>query len=133
MKFGVVLALLCAVAVSGCNDLPDLNGPSLDFTTEEFTGTLQPGGTVKHDFTIRNNGQLTATVLSAGSAQTIKLGIGVPAGATCNPLSGAYTTFNVSAPPEITGPVTPGPLCVILADDGTLTEAINYRIRVQHT
>lgn len=51
MRLGVLVVLVCSLVFSACENALDIDGPSLDFTTEEFTGTLQPGGTAKHDFT----------------------------------------------------------------------------------
>ena len=131
MRFVPLFVLVCSLAFGGCDNLLDLDGPSLDFTTVEFEGTIGPLESAKHDFTIRSDGQMTATLLSAGSAETIKMGVGVPNGEACELL--VEQTFTVSVMPELTGPATAGPLCVQIADDGTLTEPITYRIRVQHT
>ncbi len=131
MRLGVLFVVFCAFAVAGCDNLLDINDPSPNVQTEFFEDTLQPGERKWHGFTIIQAGQLTATILSAGSAVTINLGVGVPEGPNCDPL--ALTTFPVSTPPQIAGPATPGPLCVIIEDDGTLTEPISYRIQVEHT
>ena len=131
MRIVVLFVLAGSLVFGGCENMLDLDGPSLDFTTVEFTGTIGPGESAKHDFTIRNDGQLTATLLSAGSAITIKMGVGVPNGSACDVL--VERTYTVALMPELTGPATVGSLCVQIADDGTLTEPINYVIRVQHS
>ena len=146
-RLPVALALLAAVSLTfacskklGPSDIPTL-------ATENFTGTIAPGGTASHTFTVRYEVSYTdasVTVTSLTSVATgapaqitigiafgnINQGICTPAPSYINPAA----RLNQEQP---TGdlPFRSGAYCVQIFDNPaapTVTEPLNYTLTVLH-
>src|SRR3954463_13361013 len=82
-----MLALLaaCALAAGACSTSGDDSSapasavvPSVLSVTENFSGTVQPGSSDAHSFTVTtNNASIALTMTSVGPPATIAMGFGI--------------------------------------------------------
>ena len=108
--------------------------PTISATTETFTGTVNPGGSDSHNFTVaQSGGQVSVTLTAAGPPATIFMGVGVgtPSGTAC--------TLIAQSPPSqagtasvLSGTAQAGAYCVTVFDIGNQTAPITYSVTVSH-
>jgi hypothetical protein len=134
----LILALVVSV-VAGCQTGSDTSSslltPSVNPTTENFTGTVDVGGSDSHPFTIAlSNGQVNVTLTSAGPPSTIYMGLGVGSWSdpTCTLLSGASTVAPAGTTAQLSGTANAGSYCVKVYDAGNQTAQVTYAVTVTH-
>jgi hypothetical protein len=100
-------------------------------TTETFTGTVPAGGVAFHNFTVAQQGTITATLtaLSPQSTITVGLGIGNPSGTTCSLVSTNETTKMGSV---LSGTIAVGAYCIQIYDIGNIQGSDDYTITLVH-
>lgn len=97
--------------------------------TENFAGTVTLRSSVWHDFVVTASGTATVGLTSlASTAPSIGLGIG-DATSGCERL-----TFSeeAQAGDTLAATVEPGEYCVLVTDNGRLTEPASYTVSVKH-
>jgi hypothetical protein len=134
----LILALVVSV-VAGCQTGSDTSSslltPSVNPTTENFTGTVDVGGSDSHPFTIAlSNGQVNVTLTSAGPPSTIYMGLGVGSWSdpACTLLSGASTVAPAGTTAQLSGTANAGSYCVKVYDAGNQTAQVTYAVTVTH-
>ena len=129
----MALTVLCA----GCDQAGSSASAELPRPTEvpsqvfPFSGTLQPGGTNAHSFTVSQSGYVEVTLLGLGapSSTTVGLGIGTAsATSTCALISKVTTGAGTAA--QLIGTGLAGSLCVVIFDVGNLTGPTLYTMTV---
>src|SRR5712692_8797662 len=88
--------------------------PTVNPTTEMFTGTVDVGGSDSHPFTVAlSGGQLTVTLTAASPPPTIFMGIGVGSwtAPTCTIISGASTVAPAGTTAQLSGTANAGSFC----------------------
>jgi len=137
-RLTLVGLLVCAIAGAGCraeNTQPDYTIVSP--VTETFQGTLNVQGAAFFSFLVGNPDPVTITFASltksSGTAVTtaVKLGFGVPAGETCAPTTSLTTSSGLQA--QVLQVASAGTYCVIISDPGSLTETVNFAIKIKHS
>ncbi len=132
----VPLLISTAVLASGCtNPLSDLfgNSSSPSTTTDTFTGTLAPNGSLVFTFSVSAAGSVAITLTAVSPATTAPLGLGVgpSSNGACtiaNSTSGA--TAGVTA--QLSATENPGTYCVKVSDAGSLTTPSSVTVTVMH-
>ena len=136
MKRLAPIVLVLALAAAACGDDSSGGGttPSSTVTKDSFNGTVQPGGSDFHNFTVAQNSQVDVTLTVAGPPDTIVMGVavGTLSGSTCLPLAGGSVTTPSGSTPQLSGGVSPGTFCVVVYDVGNQTGSINYTVTVSH-
>ena len=134
-----MLAVALAAAIAACtsSDSSSSNStsPTATVTTENFSGTVDVGGSAVHPFTVAlSNGQLNVILTSAGPPSTIYegLGIGTYASSTCTLLTNGSVITQAGATAQLSGTVNAGSYCVKVYDAGNQTAAISYTVTVNH-
>ena len=135
------LAALSSAGIAACggsNSSSNVISPSAAVVTENFTGTIQPGGFKVWTFTVTSPGSVSVTMTSAGPPPTITMGLGIgnpDNSGNCIFLSGGTTQAVASATtPQLSGNLTAsGAYCVEIADVGNAAGPITYTIAVSHT
>ncbi len=138
-RLTLVGLLVCAMAGAGCRS--DMTAPP-DYSivspvTETFQGTLNVQGSVFYSFVVGNPDPISVTLASltrsSGAAVTtpVRLGFGVPAGETCAPTTSVTTTSGLQA--QVLQVITAGTYCVIISDNGAVTETLNFAIKIKHS
>ena len=134
----VALTVAVALASSACNDVKDpfeLN-PTPVVYTENFTGTLTPGGSANHPFAVTMSGTVTLTLTSVApdAAQTLGLDIGTWDGTNCNPIFGTGSRAAIQGY-TFAGSAIAANFCARIYDGDTLIPAdttVTYSIKVDH-
>jgi hypothetical protein len=98
--------------------------------TDIFSSTLGPQGSATHQLALFYNGTATLTLVSAGAATAIGVGLGAWDGQVCR-LNAAATTI-ASLNPLFQVPVDPGNYCVRVWDVGQLTAPILFTVDTLH-
>ncbi len=136
---GTVAVLAAGIAAcGGSSSSSNVIAPSGPVVTENFGGTLQPGGLKVWTFTVNTPGAITVTMTSAGPPPTITMGLGIgnpDASGNCIFLSGGTAQAVASTTtPQLSGTLTSsGAYCVEIADVGNAAGPITYTIAVSHT
>jgi hypothetical protein len=136
----VGLLAACALATAGCSTsaatststLP--TAPTTPATTENFSGTVQVGGSDANPFTVTLSGQaINLTLTSAGPPSTIFMGFGVGSwdGTTCTLLSGGFITTQANAA-QLSGNINSGQYCLMVYDVGNMSAPVTYTATVTH-
>jgi hypothetical protein len=132
--------LLCAglAVAAGCGNSPTTPGSSggLTSATQIYTGTIEPGDTPSHPFSLPGAQALHVLLASltdvnglpTGTTVSLRLGIQEQITGPCNPLSSVSTTAALKAQINVTASV--GVYCVMLGDTAALAGTTNYSIRV---
>ena len=125
-------------ACGGSTSAPSTVGTNATVVTETFTGTVDPGGTKIHTFTVTTPGTVNVTMTQAGPPPTITMGLGIGnpnSAGNCIFLTNGTTQAIASATtPQLTGSLTAsGAYCVAIADIGNAAGTIPYSITVSHT
>ena len=128
------VAFLAAAVVSACGGVVD---PSKN-QTETFTGTIQPGSGNfggPHTVNITKSGEITVTVTSltptVPSGTFFIIGFGQSVSGQCS-VNIQVNQFAVVGTAAISGPISPGSYCVVIADEGFFTVAEDYTMKVSH-
>jgi hypothetical protein len=143
MKLALSALVVCVLAGTACGDggnsTPNFIQPTPTQITENFTGTVVVGGSDIHTFTVTASGQnLNVTLTSAGPPATIQVGIGVgspsgtPVGSSCTLLTGGSTVAPAGTTPQLSGAISSGSYCLVVADVGNQTAPITYAATVTH-
>lgn len=133
-----VVVSAIAAACGGSNNTSNITTPSGTLTTETFNGTVQPGATNVHKFTVTTPGSVSVTMTAAGPPATITMGLGIgnpDASGNCIFLSGGTTqAIANTTTPQLSGNLTAsGQYCVAIGDIGNAAGPITYTIVVSHT
>ena len=141
-RISVVLLGFCGFVLVAC----DTGGPTtptssggqtVTSVTQVLSGTLNPGESPFHTFTIPGTqplhitfGSLTNSAgVPLGSTVTLKLGLETTVGSSlCDPLSTVSTTAALKAQINVT--VSAGTYCVSLSDTSGVPVTANYSIRL---
>jgi len=139
----LVPAIAAAIAIAGCSSGGSTGGGITIPTpvlAENFTGTVDIGGSDFHPFNATANGTLNVTLTSAGPPATIFMGVGIgtPTAATasapagCTLLANASVAVPAGTSPQLSGTIAPGSYCVSVFDVGNQTAQITYAVTVSH-
>ena len=127
-----------AAACGGGNSSSNVTAPTGTVTTETFNGTVQPGGSDSHNFTVAVAGSVSITLVSTAPQTTLTMGLGVgtpSATGTCSFLSGGTTLTPAGSTAQLTGTLNPGTYCVAVVDQGNIAPGVTltYTVTVAHT
>ncbi len=126
---GLVAAAALVVAVASCNKVT----PVSQNKVEDFTGTLDPGGTKIFPFTAANNGEYSIIIksMTPDSNAPMGVGYGVPDSAgNCAPFG---TNSPVTVGFGMSGAINQGNYCAFIFDAfGALTRTQNFVLEVSH-
>lgn len=134
----MIAALVLVLAACGSTPTqPSTTSTTPTIVTELFSGTLGPTESSFYSFTVSVSGNvsvLLASILSGTGrpiAPQVSLAVGVPSATTCS------ATTTVDAAPalkaQIANQLSSGTYCVLVSDSsGTLTDAVNFTIRIIH-
>ena len=106
-----------------------------DPTTETFTGTVSPGSSDWHAFSVTNgNGTLSVTLTAAGPPATIYMGLGVGTATDtdCTLFSSAQILTQAGTVPQLSGTAGAGKFCVAVFDVGNQVADVTYSVTVSH-
>jgi hypothetical protein len=125
-------ALSIAALLAACGGV---SSPS-SLTTEEFSGTLEPGGTATRPFSVSKTGEMQLTLRSLTPRPVVgflALAIGIPAGDVCQPFSG-YTIFQAAVGQQYGFPqIQKGSYCLLVADgNAVLTTTTTFSASLSH-
>jgi hypothetical protein len=135
------IVAICALAAAGCSSGDSSSSPALSTTptaglvAENFSGTVQPGSSDTHSFTIvLSNLTLSVDMTTAGPPASIQMGLGIgqTVAGTCQLIAGGFGTYQASPAPQLSGTIGSGVYCVMVYDVGNQTAPINYTLVVQH-
>jgi hypothetical protein len=134
------LIVVSALAAAGCSSGDDASSslpatPSSPLVTENFSGTVQVGGSDAHPFTVTSSGfQISLDLTSVGPPSTITMGFGIGSwdGTTCSPLSGGYGNYQASTTPQLGGNINAGAYCAIVFDVGNQSAPVTYTAVILH-
>lgn len=134
MKASFAVALALALMAAGCDNSGEIPPTPVTLTPETFTGTVEPGSSDSHGFTVAQAGEVDVTLTAAGPPATIFMGlaVGVPSGSMCQPLSGGTVSTQAGTTPQLVGSANPGAYCVIVYDIGNQTATVTYSVTVAH-
>lgn len=130
--------LVVMLAVPACGGATPTEPASTTPTivTEVFSGTMTTGGSSFYSFAVSQAGTVSVMLASiiSGSGQplatVVRLGVGVPSGTGC----GVTTTVNATPAlaSQITNVMSAGTYCVELSDAGSVTDSVNFSVRIVH-
>ena len=136
----ILLGIFATVGVAGCDNTPTNpgggSGGGVTSATTIFTGTVAPGDTPTHVFTLPATnplhvlfGSLTdANGVPVPGTVTLNFGVEPTAGAACDPLLSMPVSAALKAQINVT--VSSGAYCVMLTNTSGLSGTFNYAIRV---
>lgn len=137
------LLVAFALMAGGCSTSADdtsstlPTAPSTPLVTDNFSGTVQVGSSDFHTFTVTSSGfPITVNLTSAGPPATISMGMGVGTvvGGTCQVQSGtsASTIAPAGSTPQLSGTISSGQYCLLIADVGNQSGPITYTAVILH-
>jgi len=103
--------------------------------TETFTGTVNPGSSDWHPFTINvGNGLLNVTLTDAGPPATIYMGLalGAATDTSCTLFTNAQFIVQAATAPQVSGTAGTGRFCVAVYDVGNQSADVTYSVTVTH-
>jgi hypothetical protein len=130
-----VLPLFAVSCDNGGSSDTTPTSPSATLVTENFTGTVDPGGNAVNQFAVTTSGnQLNVILTAAGPPATIYVGLGVGsyASSTCTLLTNGSVLAQAGATAQLSGTVNAGTYCVEVFDVGNQTAQISYTVTVTH-
>jgi hypothetical protein len=142
MRRQSLLAVLVCVALSAaCDNSGDssttTSPTAVLLTTETYTGTVQPGGSDSHNFTVSQQGEVDVTLTAVGPPATIFMGLGLgtpgATAGTCTLQASVSIATQASSTPQL--PVTApqaGTYCFSVYDIGNQTAPVDYTVTVSH-
>ena len=134
--FAVAVALaVSAVACDTADPTTSSAAPTTAVppTVETFTGTVAAGSKdVKSFNVLLTGGTLTVTLTAAGPPSSIAMALGVGnfADSTCTLITSVPA--QASTAPQLSGAVSAGAYCVVVADSGAQTGPVTYGVTVTH-
>jgi hypothetical protein len=135
----VTLILLLGALAAGCSKSDTAPTSSTPTTlTEIIVGTLEVRGSNLYGFNVTTAGTVTVTLASVTAGA-----LGLPTGAAVGVGLGTVisetectvtssTNLTAALTPQISTSMTTGPKCVQVSDPGTLTDPVNFAIRLVH-
>ena len=134
------LILVSALAAAGCSSDDTSSSsvpttPSSPLVTENFSGTVQVGGSDAHPFSVISSGfQITLDLTSVGPPSTISMGFGIGSwdGTTCTLLTGGFGTVQASSTPQLGGNINAGTYCAVVFDVGNQSAPVTYTAVILH-
>jgi hypothetical protein len=139
MKFPLVqsIGVVWLALAAGCSSTPiSPTFPAYATVTRFFSGSLAPGAaSTVFTFSAKLDGAARVTLGSVTSSATgepdptmLTLSLGTPSGGTCSPTNTKTEAAALSG--QVTAVLKTGDYCITLADPGTLTQAVDFTIRV---
>jgi hypothetical protein len=135
----ILAAVILVVTAAGCgsssSDTSTPTGPTANVTTENFSGSVDPGGKTFNPFSITlSGGQVNVTLTSAGPPSTIYMGLGVGtyADSNCTLLSNGSVVTQAGTTAQLSGTLNAGSYCVMVFDAGNQVSTVNYAVTVNH-
>jgi hypothetical protein len=128
----VLIVLLAAFPLAGCEDPPENTVPDPVQVTTTFDGSLPVNAAITHRFTTTSRGEITVTLeaLSPAGTPTVAIALGVWTGASCNLI---ISNLEAAAGAKLVGTGNePGQFCARIADVGRLTSTATYTIKVTY-
>ena len=132
----VLPALMCSSACT--NPLSDLfGGPttpsSSSSTTDTFSGTLAPSGSLSFTFSVATAGTVavTLTAVSPATNGPLGLGVGPSSNGSCT-IANSTSGATAAGSPQLSATENPGNYCVKVSDAGTLAAASTVTVTVSH-
>jgi hypothetical protein len=135
MRILAVLAALAVFTVSCADPTPPAAPTPVTPTIQEnFTGTLNVGGSNLHPFVVQQVGGIKVTITNIDPSAAVSLGVGTPSASTgsCAVIQGLNAVGGPNVQISGTATVT-GSFCVSVSDPGNLVEAVNYTVLVLHS
>lgn len=130
-----VTSVLSASCDNGGSSTTTPTSPSATLVTENFTGTVDPGGSASNPFNVTTSGnQVNVILTAAGPPTTIYMGlaVGTWANSTCTQLTNGAVLAQAGATAQLSGTVNAGAYCVQVYDVGNQTAQITYAVTVTH-
>jgi hypothetical protein len=134
----MLAALILGVSATGCGSSSSDStptGPTATVTTENFSGSVDPGGKAFNQFSITlSGGQVNVTLTSAGPPSTIYMGLGVGsyADSNCTLLSNGSVVTQAGSTAQLSGTLNAGTYCVMVYDAGNQVSTVSYAVTVNH-
>jgi len=133
---------LAAILAAGCSNsgsdsslLPTAPSGATQ-VVDNFSGTVQVGGSDVHPFTVATSNQpALITLTAAGPPATIFMGLGVGTPATdgtCSLLTNAAVVVQAGTAPQLSGTIAAGSYCVSVFDVGNQSGPVDYAVTVSH-
>jgi len=136
----VLPALLLTLAAAACGEEAAVDtgtSASVPFSTEQFSGVLDPGGRRFYSFELDTAGPVSVTLASVTNADTgaplalpLRVGVGRPQGTECPPASAA--TVGAAFQSQLTHLATDGIHCIDVAEPGAATVPVRFAVRFTH-
>ncbi len=125
------IAFVVAALAAACGSSTPVTAPAS--VTDTFKGTVAPGGSDSHNFTVASFGEVDVTLTAAGPPPTITMGLGVgtPSGGTCT-LTGNPVSASAGTTAQISGTANAGTYCVQVFDAGNQVAPVTYTVTVAH-
>lgn len=138
----ILLVASVLAAAAGCKGgssttSPSSTGtPASPTTSEVFSGTLSVGGTAFYSFSLPVYGTVNATLLNIGgpgvpTSVMVNLGIGTPAGTSCNTPAATRVQAGTSTA-LVTASEQPGLYCVAVSDIGNLFGPAGFSVQIDN-
>ena len=138
----IPVAAVLALAVSACSDnsSPTVTTPTTPVisVTENYTGSIDRGGTAIHSFAIQSSGYtLLAAYLTIAPTSVTALGMGIGSWDAATATCGLNQTQNDAAKAgstAISATAPAGNFCIRVYDGGNIPEGVtaSYTLQVQH-
>ncbi|HMB80447.1 MAG TPA: hypothetical protein VKI43_10300 [Vicinamibacterales bacterium] len=137
----VSLLIVGTLATGACSNSADstavatVTAPTTPPIVENFSGTVQVGGSDAHNFTVVLDSQaISIDLTSAGPPATITMGFGIGSsvGGTCQLLSGGTGQGPGSATPQLSGTIPLGTYCFMVFDVGNQAAPVTYTAVITH-
>jgi len=140
---GLIAACALALGTAACSTSTDSTSTSAAstaptaaaVTTENFSGTVQVGGSDSNPFTVvLSGGVINFTLTAAGPPATIFMGFGAGTytGTTCQLVTGGFLVTQAGTTPQLSGTINGGQYCVMVYDAGNQVAPITYTVTVTH-
>jgi len=127
-RLAAALFALCVLPLGACGGI---SSPSSN-TTDQFSGTLQLGGTNSHTFSVQKTGEfeIRLTALAPAANTIVGVAFGQVFNSACEILPGYQNNFAQLNRSALAGPISKGTYCVIVFDSGLLTQVVTYTLAV---
>lgn len=101
-------------------------------TTDQFSGTLQLGGSNSHTFSVQKSGEfdIRLTALAPASTTFVGVAFGQVFNTACQILPGYQYDFAQLNRTALAGPISKGTYCAVVYDSGRLTQVVTYTLAV---
>ncbi len=125
--------LLLATTLAACSGTTTTPTPDPDPITDVYSGTLTKNGADRHTFVTARSGLTTVTLIALTPAEAVvQLALGT-FNTTLNVCQLVITNDKATLNTILVGQSDQaGNLCVRIADDGAVTDPVDYQIQVVH-